>query len=138
MSELWDIVIDCENQLGWSGPYGMPIWQARKVEVGRLKQAMKNQPQVSTQDLRLAMAWCRRRQEPITSTLTLFTKIDDAKSHQVLAERPSDVAQAHRAAIRWEQEHRDGDSEAWIRRLVRCIGPMRAELLTTWEQAGRG
>lgn len=137
MSDLMDIVIDCENQLGLSGPPGVPPWRARVIEVGRLRAALNQRPLITPADLRLAIVWCKRRREPITSTLQLFAKIDDARRARV-EDRASIMTITHREAMAWEQTHPDTDSERWLARLVRAFGPGRANILEEWKAAGRG
>lgn len=138
MSELFDIVVDCENQLGLIGPRGIPTWKSRAADVGRLRRGLNSHPDVTITDLRLALAWCRRRKEPITSVSELFGKVKDARRHRIQDERTTDVSLSFREALRWEGDQSDPDAERWLARLVRSFGPARADVLQEWRVAGRG
>lgn len=137
-SALHDLVLDCENQLGWSGEDGVPIWQARVREVGKLRRVLLVRTDVSIADLRIALAYCRRRRETINSPLELFAKVALAKELAVTPDRVSDLTIDHRSALVWEQMNPDQQSDHWISRLVRCAPVVRAEVLAEWRAAGRG
>lgn len=138
MSELMDLIIACENQLGWTGPATMNIYRARAIEVGKLRGALSRRRDLTVKDLRLAIAYCVRRREPITSPLQLLGKVDEAKALALQRPRASNLAMRHTRALAWEQTTADRDSSRWITRLVRSHGPARAEVLAEWEAAGRG
>lgn len=136
MSALSDLVIDCENRLGL--PMTLPTWKSRSVEIAKLKRALKRQPDISVEDLRVALAYCARRRQAISSTLDLIMVVDKAKEHQVVNERTSDLTIAWQDAITWEHAYPDDQTGFWVRRLTRSVGPSRAETLAEWRAAGRG
>lgn len=138
MSELWDIVVDAENRLGLAGPRGVPVWKSRAADVARLRRGLTSRPDVTTTDLRLALAFCSRRQEPITTITELFGKVKEARRHRIQDERPSQLSLTYREALRWEGDQNDADAELWLARLVRAFGPARENVLSEWRVAGRG
>ena len=138
MSALMDIITGCENQLGWSPPPGAPLYKSRAAEHRKLSLAMSRH-NYTTHDLKLALAYCKRRRQPVTSPLELTWYI--TKARELAAAEPSapgalDVGV--RTAIEWENANPDDISDAWITRLVRSFGPARARTLSEWRDAGRG
>jgi hypothetical protein len=139
VSELYDLVVACENQLGWTIPEGVEPWSARMKEVGKLKRVLSVRREVSIADLQTALAYCKRRHEPIDSPLGLFGKVNVAKELAVVKEPPrTDVTVDWEAALLWELMNPDRLSDAWSLKLRRVHPAVRAELLADWRAAGRG
>ncbi len=138
MSALMDIITGCENQLGWSPPPGAPLYRSRAAEHRRLSLAMTRH-HYTTHDLQLALAYCTRRKQAITSPLELTWYI--VKARELAVEEPhapGALDAAIRSAIAWEHDHHDDASDAWITRLVRSVGPGRGDTFTDWCDAQRG
>lgn len=132
-----DVVVLCENILGWVPDENMPIWKARAVHAGRLKKAMAKH-EVTLDQLELAIEYCRRRREPVKSPAGLVFKVARALE---LANEPvvtADLETSVSEAIGWERDHEDHFSLGWITRLTRAIGDYRAEVLKDWRESGRG
>ncbi len=137
MSALMDIIYDCENRLGWSPPIGAVLWKARAAEHRKLTMAMQRHG-YDEKDLRLALNYCIRRKQPIASPLELVGIVATARDLAAPRERTLDLATEQAAAIAWEQMTSDVESAHWVSRLVRSVGPVRADVLIEWRQAGRG
>lgn len=135
---VMDILIDCENQLGWR-PAGANIWKARAAQHRILTAAMARRGVTET-DLKVAIAWCRRRRQAIRSPLNLFDYIDAARARATEHVGAHVVALEARidAAIAWEGDNSDLESRYWTTRLLRSVGPHRVAVLNEWHDAGRG
>lgn len=140
MTTLLDIVVACENYLGYLPPTkpGTPLWKARAVEVRKLKNAMAGKPLATIENLALALEYSRRKRMAIQSPITLVHRIPDALKLANVDKPMSEVAAEIERAIRWEQDQDDDASLRWIHRLVRAAGPGRAEVLDEWKAASRG
>lgn len=140
MKTLTDIVIGCENFLGYIPPRkpGSPVWKARATEVVKLKKAMEGVPNATIENLALALEYSRRKRMGIKSPITLIFRIPDALE-LVYREKPmTDIATEIAAAIGWEKERNDELSLRWIHQLTRAAGPGRTEALSEWREASRG
>ena len=136
---LMEIVVGCENYLGWQPRPGIPMWQARSAEIGKLKRAISTgNQQITIENLALALEYSRRKRIPISSPSGLLHRIGDALALAYTAPVPSEAALAIAEAIAWEQDRDDTDSLRWIHRLVRSAGPGQSAVLIEWEEAGRG
>lgn len=139
---LLDIIIGCENFLGWTPPArpGVPAWKARTTEVYKLKNAMATKPAsiATIENLALALEYSRRKRLPIKSPITLLYRIPDALELANIDKPVSDLQAEIAAAIGWEKGCDDEGSLRWIHRLVRASGPGRGEVLQEWKAAGRG
>lgn len=136
------IVVGCENYLGWQPPSQSPsLNQARCLEVFKLKRAIASgNPRrgITVEEIALALDYSRRKRLPVTSPLALLHRIPQALA---LAYRPtpvSDLAAQIAEAIDWERDRDDPDSLRWIYQLTRAHGPGRVEALEEWRTAGRG
>lgn len=142
-SVLMQILIDCENQLGWCPkiPRGGSLPKARANQHRIMTVAMNNR-KVSEEDLRLAYNYCRNRRQPIVDPLQLFGYVDKAKSHTARPPRnvglgkSLDVQQAE--ALAWEAMHDDEHSTRWRGRIIRSVAAGLADTLAEWHAAGRG
>lgn len=140
MTTLMDIVVGCENYLGFmpKGRADDSLNRLRCLEVYKLKRAMAAHARASVETLALALEYSRRRRLSLTSPIALLYRIDDALK---LANSPSGVTEleaAITAAIGWERDRDDENSLNWIYRLKRAAGPGRDEVLTEWKAAQRG
>jgi hypothetical protein len=134
-SELMLILIDCENALGWV-PEG-DLYRARAIHHKILTKAMGKRG-YSDRDLRLALNWCRRKQQPISSPMQLLAYVEDAREHAVDADTHTDLDTEVSDAITWEYANPDEHSGYWITRLNRAAGPVRQLVLVEWHELGRG
>ncbi len=133
MTALMDVVLGCENYLGWQprNPR-QPLWQARSVEIARLQKSGS-----PVEHLWLALEYCRRKRL-LSSPSALIYKIQDALAIAHAPTTPTDAAQQITNAVRWEHDRDDSNSLRWIHRLTRCSGPGREDVLAEWRSAGRG
>jgi len=139
VSTLKDIVIACENVLGWTPPAHLPLWKARAIEIAKLKRAVEANPRLHTiHNLQLAIEYSRRKKEPITSPAALVYRIDKALELAPAVVEVTDLEAAIQAAIDTELMRGDTQAQGWIGRLTRAFGPFRAEVYTEWLEAGRG
>ena len=132
-----DIVVLCENVLGWLPDDNVPIWKARAVHAGRLKKAMVKH-NVTLAQLELAVQYCWKKREPIKTPAGLVFKVARALE---LANEPVavvDIEVAVAEAIQWERDNEDHFTLGWIRRLTRAVGDYRNDVLKDWKEAGRG
>jgi hypothetical protein len=136
-SELMDLIIECENTLGWH-PQGEDLWKARALQVYILRRAMAKQ-KYTVRDVRLAIAWCRHEGKQVTSAAALLVFVPRARELAVVEPVNASTLDEHQgAAIAWENGRSDEDSQYWITRLVRSVGSVRREVLSEWTEAGRG
>lgn len=141
MTTLMDIVIGCENHLGWQPrPYpGKPGWYARSLEVMKLRKAIEqNRRRTTLPQLSLALEYSRRKRLPVSSPINLLHRIDDALALANIPAPVSDTTRRITEAIQWEKDRDDTDSLRWIHLLARACGPGREDVLTEWQAAGRG
>jgi len=136
---MTDIVVACENTLGWVPDPGKPLWKARSVEAGKLNRAAAKDPKkVTVDNLALAVEFSRKRRRPVTSPLGLIHRIEDAlvfaRDETVL----SDLGQAVQDAVNLELFMDRHDAGIWITRLTRAQGEFRLDVLNEWKEAGRG
>lgn len=147
-----DIVILCENALGWTPPDNVPVWKSRSVHAGLLRKAMVKHG-VSLEDLELAVAFCEREREPIKSPAALVYKVERARelanvnpttttvhkaAYKTEVVEETDLSMDVQRALEWEQMHEDHLSLGWITRLTRAQGDYRRDVLKDWERSGRG
>lgn len=137
MSDLMDIILDCENRLGWSPPAGAVLWRARAGEHRKLTRAMEKRG-YTVEDLRTALAYCLRRRQAITSPMELIGLVDKARDLTPDTDPRVPLDDQIDAAVAWEAANRDGSSANWGSRLVRVAGHLRADVLQEWRDAGRG
>lgn len=139
MGEVMDIVVDCENKLGWL-PDARSPYKSRAAAQARLLKAMARQsPPVTPADVRLALAWCQRRKQSVSNPSQLLTYVEDARRHAAVPDKPlTQIGQAIRDAIAWELNTDLPDSDHWIARLSRSSGDARAATLDEWKAVGRG
>jgi hypothetical protein len=131
-----DIIIDCENSLGWARPAGEE-WKVRALQHHILRKAMIKR-HLTDRDLRLSLNLCKRRRQPITSPLELLTYVEEAREMGREDLPSSDLDTRIRAAIDWELGHADEHMQYWVNRMTRSTGPVRAMVLTEWTDTGRG
>jgi hypothetical protein len=133
---LMNILVACENQLGWI-PEGADQIKAKAVMHHIMTKAMKRQG-VSVEDLALTLAYCRLRRQPISSPLQLLPLVTTARSAATVINRPRALDVRTQDARDWETTRDDADTPYWLGRLVRSVGPARADTLDEWAAAGRG
>lgn len=135
-----DIVVLCENTLGWTPDhmkYGS-LWKARSIEAGKINKKLKADPKVTLADLELAVEYCWRKREPVTSPAALFWRVEDAKAAANAVATPTDLSADVEAAMAWELSDVRAEQEYWVGRLTRAHGSYRTEVLAEWKAAGRG
>lgn len=132
-----DIVVACENVLGWVPDESKPLWKARANAAGAVKRAMAKH-NVTLDQLELAIEYCRRKKEAIASPAALVFRVEQALELANEPEPELDVSTDVEAAVQWERDHEDHFSLGWITRLTRAVGNYRAEVLQEWRSAGRG
>lgn len=134
-----DIVIGCENRLGFTHVGANPLYRARAIEAGKINKKLKADPSVTLEDFALALEYCHRKREPVTSPVALYWRIKDARAMANEVVELSDLSAAVQTALDWEME-RDPSLERteWIGRLTRAHGDHRAVVLSEWKRAGRG
>lgn len=130
------ILLACENQLGWV-PEGTEIWKGRAKMHAILSKAMTRQ-NVSEADLALTLAYCRLRKHPITNPLQLLPLVTKARDAATVMSQPGALDVRIHDARDWETTRSDADTPYWLGRLVRSVGPARADTLDEWASAGRG
>jgi hypothetical protein len=134
MSELMDIITDCENRLGCYIPSRHSPWKAR-ASLHRRMTIVMERGNWSEKDLRLAFAYVQRSHRVIDNPMELFAFIEAAKELEVDATVLDAVGDRVKEAIATEYERGAPDSDYWIDRFSRSVGPFRAEVLTEWEES---
>lgn len=134
-----DVVVACENVLGYAlDTSKQGLRQARQVQAGILKKAMARNPDITFDDLELALAWSYAKRQPVRTPAGLLYRVKEAKE---LAGAPPPVVSAVsatvEAALSWELAQSVPD-HGWIGKLTRAHGPAREDLLRDWTGAGRG
>ncbi len=138
--EVFDLVKFAENELGWAPKDGTPVWRWRAAYCVRLEDAMKRYGH-TTEDIRAAIAYCKTTKTRVEGPGQLARHVGEALTRLAdpdERELADDLGQQIQAAIDWESGHGEPDREYWITRLVRSVGPGRADTLTEWKEAGRG
>lgn len=133
---LWKVLVSCENDLGWV-PAGKDLIKSRAVMHHIMTKAMA-QRRISLGDLQLTLAYCRLKHLPLSSPLQLLPLVATARDAAGAMVRPHALDVRTDMARDWETARNDDESAYWLGRLVRSIGPARADTLSEWEQAGRG
>lgn len=136
MSELMDIITDCENRLGCYIPSRQAPWKARAMLHRRMTLVMERGGW-NEKDLRLAFAYVQTHHRVIESPMELFVYIAQAKDLEVDAVVPDHIGMQISQAIAVEYERDGQDSDYWIDRFARSVGPFRADVLTEWEESRR-
>lgn len=136
MSELMDIITDCENRLGCYLRTSTrdPAWKQRANLHRRMTLTMEKRG-LTEKDLRLAFAYVQQSRRVIENPLDLFQHVAAAKEREVDPAVEDVVGDRVNAAIAVEYERGEFDSGYWIERFSRSVGPFRAEVLTEWEAA---
>lgn len=146
-----DIVVLCENVLGWLPDPTKELWRERSVHAGRLKRAMAKHG-YTIEQLELAVEFCRRRKEAVKTPAGLVFKVQRALEMAnepetkttfegqdwVTVKPETDLSTLVDEAISWEHMHEDHFSLGWITRLARAVGDYRLDVLKEWKEAGRG
>lgn len=132
-----EVVVACENTLGWVPDESKPLWQARAIAASILKKTMTKH-KVTLEQVELAIEYCRRKRQHIKQPASLVFYVERALE---MANEPvvvSDLTTAVEEALRWEQMNEDHFSLGWITRLTRATSDYRGEVLSDWKAAGRG
>lgn len=136
-SILMQVLIDCENQLGWV-PKGKKLFQARAAMHSTMTHTMNNR-RVSEEDLAITVAWCRARRYPINDPQELFGLVERAKERaQVKGPAAGSLDEQRNTAAAWEFATSDEQSPYWINRITRSVADGLSETLAEWSAAGRG
>lgn len=136
-SILMQVLINCENQLGWV-PKGKDLHKARAAQHHIMSKILATK-RVSEEDLAIAVAWCRSRRYPISDPMQLFALVDKAKERAAeKGPRAGSLDARRQEAVAWEFALSDPRSPHWINRLTRSVGDGLADTLTDWLNAGRG
>lgn len=137
-----------ENRLGWD-PYaaaheaGVPVWQLRSTEAGKINAAIKRKPgrgkpPVTLENLALAVDYAVRHGEEITAPYGVVYLIQKALDEVTAAAPPtgvdSDTEASLAEAVELEQALGDERSAYWLGRFARVVGPARKEVLVDWAQ----
>lgn len=133
---LMQVLIACENQLGWV-PEGRDLFKARAIMHHIMTRSMKRQD-ISLEDLALTVSYCRLKRQPITSPTQLLYLVPKARAAAAVTSRPRALDVRTQDARDWETTRDDADTPYWLGRLVRSVGPARADTLDEWAKAGRG
>lgn len=145
MTTYMDIVVGCEQYLGWmpSTRNDQEPWKVYQVEVWKLKTAIANSKYCPKKlgtiaNLALALEYSRHRKLALNSPLALLSRI--APALEIAAQAPvyTPIEKRIQAAIAWEKGRDDEHSLRWMHRLVRSSGSGRAATLDDWKDAGRG
>lgn len=136
MTTATDVVVACENTLGWN-PTVKPLRKARNIEAGKINRKLEADPRVTLEDFMLAIEYCRRKREPVTSPVALYWRIEDAKAMANAPVPSSALSTSIEQAMAWELAQLE-PNEHWIGRLTRAHGPHRDAVLSEWAGAGRG
>lgn len=142
MNTVKDIVVGCENYLGWTPDYSRftdEPWRVHVIEVGKLKRAMARNPAKFTlANLALALEYSRRKRMTVRSPIGLLGRVDEALKRAVETEADTDIDTAIRVAVAWEYSQDDPESARWSMRLLRSQGAGRRDVLNEWKETGRG
>lgn len=134
-----DIVIACENKLGWQPNTKQPLFKARAVEAMKLKRAMEKDPVTYTiANLELAVEWSWRHRKPVTSPAALIHRVEAALERSAAPVETTELGERVQAAVDRELALDRPESTEWIARLTRAFGVFREDVLTEWKEAGRG
>ncbi len=128
---VMDVVVQCENRLGWAPPGNQPLWRARIAETGKLKKAMSAHG-VTVTELKMALEYSWRRRQPITTPLALLFRVHLAKEYADTTKPLSPIAQRIQDAINFELAHPGPGSDYWLGRLARSAGEGRQDTLDEW------
>jgi hypothetical protein len=136
---LMQILIECENKLGWIPDVGRgrDIHQARAI-THRVVSIALSKRLYSVDDLALALAYCKRKRQPINHPLQLIPLIAEARTLAGPKARPIGLDIRQGEAIAWEQQRQDDDSSYWIGRIVNSLNAGLEDVLAEWTAAGRG
>ncbi len=135
MTTATDIVIACENRLGYL--HHGPLTERRRIEAGKINKKLKTDPSVTLADFELAIEYCWKKRESVTSPVALYWRIKDAKNLANDVVEVSDLTEEIERAIAWEMWCEPIDHE-WVGKLTRAQGDGRADVLAEWKAAGRG
>lgn len=142
MKTVKDIVVGCENHLGWTPDYAKfrdEPWRVHIVEISKLKRAMARNPaKFTVANLALALEYSRRKRMTVRSPSGLLSRVDEAVKRAAETEVDTDIDAAIRAAVTWEYSQDDPESARWSMRLLRAQGAGRRDVLNEWKETGRG
>ena len=137
MTTAVEVVVACENTLGFVHTPGKPLYRARALEASKILKKLGTDPKVTLDDLMLAVEYCRRRREPVKSPVALYWRVEDAKDMANEIVETSDLSASVEKAMSWELLQ-EPPNEEWIGRLTRAHGDHRATVLSEWKLAHRG
>lgn len=127
------VVLRCEQILGWVPDTSVPLWKARAIAAHRLKIAMGKNPWVTWEHLDLAIEMLRQRKEPVRSPAYLVYKVPEALRLANDAPELSEVERNIERALDFEMRTPDDTvSRKWIGRFVRARGAGRKDVYNEW------
>lgn len=127
---LTDLLRHCENQLGWQAPLGN---RAKTLEVYKFKKVIAKNPELYTiRNFMLAIEYCRIKQIEVEHPAMLCGYIDAALERACDYAPLTDVEKQCQDAIEYELDLEADDSDEWIGRLARAVGPGLYNALTAW------
>ena len=130
------LVVACENALGWTPADDKPLWKARAIEAGKInKQMVKNPKKVTLANLELALEYSARKRIGIRTPVGLVYRIDEALAAAAEPEIRGDISFAIEAAVQQENATKRFGYEAWMTRLMQAQGPGRQTVLNEWKSA---
>lgn len=136
-----ELIILCENLLGWDPPDDKPLWKSRAIEAGKLNKKIKTDPKLySWHNLELALNMSFEEREPITSPVALCWRVERALRKAEETQQYTDPELETQKALDWEMGRSPSEERTyWVGRFTRVHGGVaRRDLLNEWKEAGRG
>lgn len=127
----YDLIIKCENQLGWTAPRGKTLWKARSAEVQKLKKTMAKAG-VTIADVNAALELSRRQHRTIDSPSQLVYRVEEALDKVVDTTPAPEIDAQIQDAIDFELGCELPGYQTWVKRLTRCYGSARVEVFNEW------
>jgi hypothetical protein len=133
-----DVVVSCENNLGWLPSDKGPVYKARAREAAKLAKAAEVNREVTPDNLELVISHLRKEKKPVKTPYGLIHHISDALAAAYQPHAASDLTDAVRAALNVENARPDDEGyKYWIGRLSRAQGSSREQVLHEWKAEGR-
>lgn len=133
------IVVQCENMLGWTPSDKVPLYKARALEARKLNAQMEKDPEKVTFDnLELAIEWSRKKRLPVKAPVALIYRIDKALEDVAVIEQHEDIARLIDDAVTKELTDKAFGYDAWVEKLYRARGAGRHTIYARWREARGG
>lgn len=128
-----DLVILCENRLGYVPDETKELWKARAIQAGRLNKAIAKDPLLTWENLELAVEYLFRKRQPIKSPLYVTYVVKDALKLAAETSKPRPIGELIDEAIALEQAQRPSrEQESWLGQLTRAAGSYRQATYDEW------